>query len=161
MISLSVPLLLASESTELLLALIATALRRRKAFVPSPTRNLLVAEVLEFALPLPPSHGSRLTLPQPPPHRPFGASPKPCSGPEGGATIWGMTAKEKVLEQAPDWTEEQSAAALLAAESTSESIVVEDNRPARPQDEARIRRLQEISERFRRIDWRPREDAWH
>jgi hypothetical protein len=78
-----------------------------------------------------------------------------------GATILGMTAKEKVLEQAPDWTEEQSAAALLAAESTSESILVEDNRPARPQDEARIRRLQEISERFRRIDWPPREDAWH
>jgi len=41
-----------------------------------------------------------------------------------------MTAKEKVLEQAPDWTEEQAAAALRAAESTSGSILVEDKRPA-------------------------------
>jgi hypothetical protein len=43
-----------------------------------------------------------------------------------------MTAKEKVLEQAPDWTEEQAAAALRAAESTSGSILVEDKRPAEP-----------------------------
>ncbi len=40
-----------------------------------------------------------------------------------------MTAKEKVLELAPGWSEEQAAAALRAAESESGPIVVEDNRP--------------------------------
>jgi hypothetical protein len=49
-----------------------------------------------------------------------------------GARIPSMTAKEKVLEQAPDWTEEQAAAALRAAESTSGSILVEDKRPTEP-----------------------------
>jgi hypothetical protein len=47
-----------------------------------------------------------------------------------------MTAKEKVLEQAPDWTEEQAAAALRAAESTSGSILVEDKRPAEPSSDS-------------------------
>jgi hypothetical protein len=41
-----------------------------------------------------------------------------------------MTAKEKVLKAARDWTEEQAAAALRAAESKSASIVVKDKRPA-------------------------------
>jgi hypothetical protein len=45
-------------------------------------------------------------------------------------TIEGMTAKEKVLELARGWSEEQAAAALHAAESESSPIVVEDQRPA-------------------------------
>jgi hypothetical protein len=54
----------------------------------------------------------------------------------GGARIPSMTAKEKVLEQALDWTEEQAAAALRAAESTSGSILVEDKRPAEPSSDS-------------------------
>lgn len=40
-----------------------------------------------------------------------------------------MTSKEKLLELAPRWSEEQAERALLAAESESGPIVVEDRRP--------------------------------
>jgi hypothetical protein len=50
MISPSPPLTLASQSTELLLALVATALHRRKALIASAAGNLLIAEVLKFGL---------------------------------------------------------------------------------------------------------------
>jgi len=62
MISPSPPLTLASQPTELLLALIATALDSRKALIPSSAGNLLVAEVLKFALPLPTTYHATLTL---------------------------------------------------------------------------------------------------
>jgi hypothetical protein len=41
-----------------------------------------------------------------------------------------MTAKEKVLERAPRWSEEQAERALLAAEAEAESIAIEDRRLA-------------------------------
>jgi hypothetical protein len=59
MVAPSPPLALASQSTELLLTLVATALRSRKALVTSTASDLLVAEVLKFALPLPASHRDR------------------------------------------------------------------------------------------------------
>jgi hypothetical protein len=62
MISPSPPLTLASQPTELLLALVTTALPRRKTLIPGTAGNLLVAEVLEFALPLLTSHREGLRL---------------------------------------------------------------------------------------------------
>jgi hypothetical protein len=69
MISPSPPLTLASQPTELLLTLIPAALHRRKALIARATGNLLVAEVLKFALPLPTSHRATLTLACPTPMR--------------------------------------------------------------------------------------------
>jgi hypothetical protein len=52
----SPPLALAPQATKLLLTLVATALRRRKALVACTAGNLIVAEVLKLALSLLASH---------------------------------------------------------------------------------------------------------
>jgi hypothetical protein len=54
---------------------------------------------------------------------PMGLPEVSGSGP--GARIRGMTAKEKVLERAPRWSEAQAERALLAAEDASEATVDE------------------------------------
>ena len=53
-----------------------------------------------------------------------------------------MTAKEKVLEHLPNWSEEQAERALVAAESEHGPILVEDKRPA----EQRQREVEEWGE---------------
>ncbi len=55
-----------------------------------------------------------------------------------------MTAKEKVLEQAPQWTEEQAEAALVAAEGRDERAKVGEA----------------IAAGYRRVPQTAEEDAW-
>lgn len=43
-----------------------------------------------------------------------------AAGSDMGARIWPMTAKEKVLERAPSWTEAQATAVLAVVEAQSE-----------------------------------------
>jgi hypothetical protein len=46
-------------------------------------------------------------------------------GPVDGATLWDVTAKERVLAEAPSWTEEQAELALRAVESNGEPEMAE------------------------------------
>jgi hypothetical protein len=50
-------------------------------------------------------------------------SARPVSRPKGDARIEQVTAKEKLLEHAPNWSEEQAERALLAAGASPKSIL--------------------------------------
>jgi hypothetical protein len=69
-----------------------------------------------------------------------------------GARMYGMTAKERVLEHLPGWSEEQARRALQAAEEKPER--------SGAADEAPIPTLEESFEILGSIDFPPREDAW-
>jgi hypothetical protein len=76
-----------------------------------------------------------------------------------------MTAKELVLEKAPNWTEEQAAAALRAA-GPELQLTVEDTRVASSEpngvsdEEEQIPTFEESIAILASIDFPPREDAW-